>query len=98
MNRLSIALGCWIMSVDVTDGSLKRVRRAVAYLIVRGKSFTVCPVHYDKENRKLVFEHDVEIWGYRFQLERLLEGSARSVALFKSEPFVRSSPMEDASV
>lgn len=75
------------MNVEKSDrDEIKvRVRRAVAYLTVRGLSFSVTLVHWDKDKRQLVFENDSQIWGYRNQLERLISGSARSVALYKSD-------------
>ena len=65
------------------------LRRAVAYLTVRGLAFSVTLVHWDKDRRQLVFKSDSRIWGYRNQLERLLNGSTRSVALYKNDAGVK---------
>jgi hypothetical protein len=65
------------------------VRRPVAYLTVRGLAFSVTLVYWDAVKRQLIFENDSRIWGYRNQLERLLNGSTRSVALYKNDAGVK---------
>jgi hypothetical protein len=66
-----------------------RLRRAVAYLTVRGLAFSVTLVHWDTQKHMLIFENESNIWGYRDQLERLLKGATRSVALYKSDVGVK---------
>lgn len=70
-----------------TTGKVER--RPIAYVTVRGLSFSVTLVHWDAEKRQLVFENDSKIWGYRNQLERLLNGSVRSVACYKPDGGVK---------
>jgi len=64
-------------------------RCPVAYITARGLSFSVTPVHWDAEKHQLVFDNACKIWGYRNQLERLLNGSARSAACYKSDGGVK---------
>jgi hypothetical protein len=70
---------------EVVRTTVKVERRPIAYITIRGRSFSVTPVNWDAEKRQLVFENDVKIWGYANQLERLVRGSVRSVACYKSD-------------
>jgi len=72
-------------ATDVVKTSGRVERRPIAYITIRGRSFSVTPVNWDAEKRQLVFENDVKIWGYANQLERLVRGSVRSVACYKSD-------------
>jgi hypothetical protein len=84
-------LGAFLLSSSpltekaVENSTKKVVRHPVAFLVVRGLSFSVILIHYDADKRELVFERESRIWGYRFQLERALDGSVRSVPLFRSD-------------
>jgi hypothetical protein len=70
---------------EAVKTTAKVERRPIAYITVRGRSFSVTLVHWDAERRQLVFENDTKIWGFRNQLERLLNGSVRSVACYESD-------------
>ena len=74
---------------EVVKTSGRVERRPIAFITIRGRSFSVTPVHWDAERRQLVFENEVKIWGYANQLERLVRGSVRSVACYKSDGGVK---------